>query len=235
MRVAPRNACLKIAIVEDHADLRGLFVDFLEEMGHEVAGYGCADDLDDYLADGSVDLLILDLNLPGEDGYSIAQRLRTAHHEMHILMLTARNAVADRILGYVSGADNYLTKPVSPQELAIVVDGIMRRVSGARTLAAQVTLDTARLQLTGPTGLVTITPPDVVLLKNLAEAPGRKLAYWRLQELLHIEPDDSGKAALEVRISRLKKKMHEAGVPDPAIKSLWKEGYQLCSPVQIVP
>jgi len=235
MRVAPRNARLKIAIVEDHGDLRDLFVDFLTEMGHEVAGYGCADDLDDHLADGTVDLLILDLNLPGEDGYSIAQRLRTAHHEMHILMLTARNAVADRILGYVSGADNYLTKPVSPQELAIVVDGIMRRVTAVRVHREHVTIDTERLELIGPDGQVALTPPDVVLLKNLAEAPGRKLAYWRLQELLHIEPDDSGKAALEVRISRLKKKMHEAGVPDPGIKSLWKEGYQLCGPVQILP
>ena len=65
MRVAPRNASLKIAIVEDHGDLRDLFVDFLTEMGHEVAGYGCADDLDDNLSDGTVDLLILDLNLPG--------------------------------------------------------------------------------------------------------------------------------------------------------------------------
>jgi DNA-binding response OmpR family regulator len=235
MRVAPRNASLKIVIVEDHGDLRDLFVEFLSKMGHEVAGYGCADDLNDHLADNTVDLLILDLNLPGEDGYSIAQRLRSAHHEMHILMLTARDAVADRIMGYVSGADNYLTKPVSPQELAIVVDGIMRRVAAVRMRREHITVDTVRMQLNGPTGSSTLTSPDVVLLKNLAEAPGRKLAYWRLQELLQIDPDDTGKAALEVRISRLKKKMHEAGVPDPAIKSLWKEGYQLCSPVQIVP
>ena len=111
----------------------------------------------------------------------------------------------------------------------------MRRVSSARVHVEQVSIDTARLQLSSPTGSVTLTAPDVVLLKSLAEAPGRKLSYWRLQELLQIEPDDTGKAALEVRISRLKKKMHEAGVPDPAIKSLWKEGYQLCVPVQILP
>jgi DNA-binding response OmpR family regulator len=116
-----------------------------------------------------------------------------------------------------------------------VVDGIMRRVTATRIPAEQVTLDTAHMQISGPNGISTLTPPDVILLKNLAEAPARKLAYWRLQELLQIAPDDNGKAALEVRISRLKKKMHDAGVPDPAIKSLWKEGYQLCVPVQIVP
>ena len=98
-----------------------------------------------------------------------------------------------------------------------------------------VTVDTARLQLNGPIGSVTLTPPEVLLLKNLAEAPGCKLTYWRMQELLQKEADNVGKAALEVRISRLKKKMHEVGAPDPAIKSLWKDGYQLCLPVHLLP
>jgi DNA-binding response OmpR family regulator len=234
MRIASKNSCLKIAIVEDHDDLRELFVDFLSEKGHDVSGFGCADDLDECLAGETVDLLILDLNLPGEDGYSIARRLRAAHSDIHILMLTARTAVADRLKGYVSGADNYLTKPVSPPELAIVVDSIMRRVVEARERMVDVTVDTARLQLTGPAGIATLTPPEVLLLKNLAEAPGCKLAYWRMLELLQIELDDNGKGALEVRVSRLKKKMHEVGAPDPAIKSLWKEGYQLCLPVQLL-
>jgi DNA-binding response OmpR family regulator len=235
MRIAPRNSSLKIAIVEDHEDLRELFVDFLTEKGHEVTGFGCADDLDERMAGETVDLLILDLNLPGEDGYSIAQRQRAAHHNMHILMLTARTAVADRIKGYISGADNYLTKPVSPSELAIVVESIMRRVVSARESMLDVSVNTASLQLSGPAGNLTLTPPEVLLLKNLAEAPGCKLSYWRLQELLQIELTDNGKAALEVRISRLKKKMHEVGAAEPAIKSLWKEGYQLCLPVQLLP
>ncbi len=64
---------------------------------------------------------------------------------------------------------------------------------------------------------------------SLAEAPGHKLDHWRLLELLKLEPDDKSKSALEVRTSRLKKKMAEAGAPEPAIKSLWKEGYQLCT------
>ena len=234
MRITQKNSCLKIAIVEDHVDLRELFVDFLTGKGHDVSGFDCADDLDERLAGETVDLLILDINLPGEDGYSIAKRLRAANHGMHILMLTARTAVADRIKGYVSGADNYLTKPVSTTELIVVVDSIMRRVVEAREHMEHVTVDTARLQLIGPAGTVTLTPPEVLLLKNLAEAPGCKLPYWRMQELLQIELDDNGKGALEVRVSRLKKKMHEVGAPEPAIKSLWKEGYQLCLPVQLL-
>jgi DNA-binding response OmpR family regulator len=233
MHVYPKNDSLKVVIVEDHADLRELFVGFLCGMGHTVAGFSCADEFDEYLAGQTTDLLILDLNLPGEDGYSIASRLRAAHPELHILMLTARSALEDRIQGYVCGADNYLTKPISPPELGIVVDSIVRRVKVRRNQQIDVHLDTLRQHLAGPAGGLSLTTPEVRLLKALAEAPDGKLDYWRLQELLQLEPDDKGKAALEVRISRLKKKLHEAGAPEPAIKSLWKEGYQLCVPVRL--
>jgi DNA-binding response OmpR family regulator len=234
MRIAPSNASLKIAIVEDHIDLRELFVDFLTEKGHEVHGFGCAEDLDDLMAGETFDLLILDLNLPGEDGYSIAQRQRTAHPDLHIIILTARTAVADRIKGYVNGADNYLTKPVLPSELAIVVDSVMRRVVSARLNAVELVVNSANLQLSGPAGILELTPPELMIVKNLAQSPGCKLTYWRLLELLQIDLNDKGKAALEVRISRLKRKMHQIGAPEPAIKSLWKEGYQLCMPVRVM-
>lgn len=224
---------LKIVIVEDHADLRGLFVDFLVGKGHDVVGFAMADDLDEHLSRGTPDLMILDLNLPGEDGYSIARRMRAAHPDMHILMLTARNAVEDRIRGYVSGADNYLTKPVLPEELAIVVDSIARRMSHARGQAVQISFDTVCMELSGPAGNLTLTPPEMLVLKSLAEAPDNQLAYWRLLTLLQLELNDKSKSALEVRMSRLKKKLQTVGAPEPAIKSLWKEGYRLCVPVRL--
>ncbi len=224
---------LKIAVVEDHADLRDLFIDRLREEGHAAAGFCCAEEFDEHLAEQAVDLIILDLNLPGEDGFSIARRLREAHPQLAILMLTARTAVEDRIRGYTSGADLYLAKPVSPQELMAAVGSIARRVAVASASFKHLSLDLARQVVGGERGEQGLTPPDVALLKALAEAPGHKLDYWRLQELLQLEPDDKGKAALEVRISRLKKKLHDAGAPEPAIKALWKEGYQLCVPVRL--
>ncbi|MBK5914430.1 response regulator transcription factor [Rhodocyclus purpureus] len=234
MRTEIEQVGLTIAIVEDHADLRDLFVDFLSDMGHVVSGFALADDLDDYLACKTPDLIVLDLNLPGEDGYSIASRMRAAHPGLHILMLTARSAVEDRIRGYVSGADIYLTKPITPPELAVVVNNIMRRVRNGREQAIQVTVTPVSLALAGPAGSLTLTPPEMLLLKSLAEAPERQLPYWRLQELLQLEADEKSKASLEVRVSRLKKKLHTVGCPEPAIKSLWKEGYRLCVPVRIV-
>lgn len=224
---------LKIAVVEDHEDLRNLFVGFLNGQSHDVAGFSCADELDEHLADNAVDLMILDLNLPGEDGFSIAQRFRAVHPDLHIIMLTARTAVSDRIKGYASGADLYLSKPVSPAELGAAVGSVARRVFNEANRRTVLTLDTVRQVLRGDTAEVAIGKLEVVLLKSLAEAPGQKLDYWRLLELLNLDPDDKSKSALEVRISRLKKKMTEAGAPDPAIKSLWKEGYQLCTAVSL--
>ncbi|MFZ4479097.1 MAG: response regulator transcription factor [Rhodoferax sp.] len=227
------SVSLKIAVVEDHTNLRELFVDYLNAQAHDAAGFFSADELDEHLVDKSVDLLILDLNLPGEDGFSIARRMCQAHPDLHIIMITARTALADRIRGYASGADLYLSKPVAPAELGAAVSSVARRVQAAANRQSALVLDTARLTLRGDKAEVTLSKSDELMLKGLAEAPGRKLDYWRLLELIDLEPDDKGKSALEVRISRLKKKMVEAGAPDPAIKSLWKEGYQLCLPVQI--
>lgn len=226
-------ASLKIAVVEDHTDLRELFVDYLNTQAHDAAGFVCASELDKHLVDQSLDLLILDLNLPGEDGFSIAQRMREAHPDLHIIMLTARTGLADRIKGYASGADLYLSKPVAPAELGAAVSSVARRVQAAVNRQSTLVLDTARLILRGDKAEVSLSKSDELMLKGLAEAPGRKLDYWQLLELIDVQQDDKGKAALEVRISRLKKKMVEAGAPGPAIKSLWKEGYQLCLAVQI--
>lgn len=225
---------LVIAIVEDHADLRDLFVDFLRGEGHAVTGFSTSDELDEFIADCTVDLLILDLNLPGEDGFSIAARLRMAHPDLQIIMLTARTAVKDRVKGYDSGADLYLTKPISPTELNAAVGSVVRRIAVQREKAVQIVVSLTSLILRGPAGEVNLTPPETQMLKAMAEAPGGKLGYWRLQELLQLEPDEKGKAALEVRISRLKKKLHEAAGPGPAIRAIWKEGYQLCLPIRLL-
>lgn len=232
-KVSPMSASLKIAIVEDHDDLRDLFVDFLREQSHDVAGFCCADDLDEHLAGEDVDLLILDLNLPGEDGYSIAQRLRSVHNDLHIIMVTARTAIEERIKGYACGADLYLSKPVSPAELNAAVGSVARRVHDKINWRTTLMLDTVRLLLSSNQAEVAINKMDALLLKSLAEAPGCRLEYWRLMELLNLEQNDKGKRALEVRFSRLKKKMAEAGAPEPSIKSLWKTGYQLCTVLRI--
>lgn len=230
----PSPSSLKVAVVEDHADLREVLVAFLGKQSHDVKGFDCADELDEYLANDWVDVLILDLNLPGENGYSIAERLRTAHPDIYIIMLTARTAVEDRVKGYASGADIYLAKPVSPIELGATVGGVARRIHAARAAQAPLTLNISTLMLRGNGKEVALSKADALVLRGLAEAPGRRLEYWRLLELLQAEFSEAGKAALEVRVSRLKRKLLDAGAGKPGIKSLWKEGYVLSAPLVVV-
>jgi two-component system phosphate regulon response regulator PhoB len=151
--------------------------------------------------------------------------------------LTARTAVADRIKGYVSGADNYLTKPVSPAELAVVVESIMRRVVSSRLNNAEISVNNASLQLSGPTGILTLTPPEMLILKNLAYAPGCKLTYWRLLELLQIDMDDKGKAALEVRIYRRTRPCHQVCLEGrlPAVHTLADHALKMAISASAVP
>jgi len=227
-------SALKIAVVEDHADLREILVAYLTQLKHDVRGFDCAEDMDEQLASDWVDLMILDINLPGEDGYSIAERLRNAHPDLYIIMLTARAAVEDRIRGYASGADIYLAKPVSPIELGATVSGVARRVHAQRAAQPALQLNFSTLTLYGAGKEFPLSAADALVLKALAEAPGRRLEYWRLLELVHSELDEGGKAALEVRISRLKRKLLDAGAGKPAIKSLWKEGYVLSVPLVVV-
>ncbi len=228
------NVPLHVAIVEDHLDLRDLFADFLRGQGHDVVAFSFGDELDDYLPLNDCELLILDINLPGEDGYSIAARLRAANPALHIIMLTARTAVEDRIRGYASGADLYLAKPVSPAELGAAVGSIARRVAAVRDRSPQLGLDVERLLLSAEHGEVALSQPEAQLLKAMAVAPGANLDYWRCMELLELPADERGKASLEVRISRLKKKIRAAGITGPIIKALRKEGYHLCLPLRMV-
>ena len=230
----PSPMTLKVAVVEDHADLREVLVAFLGKQAHDAKGFDCADDLDEHLALDWVDVLILDLNLPGEDGYSIAERLRNAHPDIYIIMLTARTAVEDRVKGYASGADIYLAKPVSPIELGATVAGVARRIQAARAAQSPLTLNISTLMLHGLGREVALSKADALVLRGLAEAPGRRLEYWRLLELLQSDFSEGAKAALEVRVSRLKRKLLDAGAGKPGIKSLWKEGYVLSTPLIVV-
>lgn len=224
---------LKIAVVEDHDDLRELLVDLLRGLGHEATGLICADDLDEFLVGNNIDLLILDLNLPGEDGYSLARRLRAASPELHIVMLTARTSTADRIMGYACGADIYLSKPVSQEELGAIVASIANRVGNVRQQQSALVLDMQRLTVHGCRDEICVSRSEAVLLRSLAAAPQGGLPYWRMLELLELEVNDKNKAVLEVRISRLKRKLHDAGAAEPAIKAQRKEGYQLCVPLHL--
>lgn len=223
---------MKIALVEDSDDLRDLLAREISRAGYHVLPAECADDLDELAAHTSFDLLILDLNLPGEDGLSIAQRYKRANPDLYIIMLTARGCEVDKINGYDSGADVYLTKPISSAELMAAIGSVSRRfkISDNET---EIGLNVRTMSLTG-TKTVELNRQEVVMLKALSESTNGNLPYYRLLELCgEDEVNEQAKAALEVRVVRLRKKFIEAGVTDKSIRAIRGEGYQLLQRIKI--
>lgn len=225
---------INIVVVEDNLALQELMVDHLLRDGYEVCGVSDADELAECMADQRVDILVLDINLPGEDGLSIASRLRQVNPNLYIVMLTARTTEKDKAIGYESGADIYLTKPASPIEVSAAISSIYRRIKVFLNDRRALTLDLQKKQIVGRSCSVNLGSMEVLLLKALAEAPNQKLDYWRMLELIDKQPTEKDKAALGVQVYRLKQKISEASGEEIVIKSVFNEGYQLVTTVRII-
>lgn len=229
----PAISPLNILVIEDHDDLRAATVTALAGMGYQARGVDCAEAMDEALARFPADILLLDLNLPGEDGISIARRLRAAQPDLGIIMVTARNRAQDVMTGYGSGADIYVAKPVSPEELDAAIRALSRRITHAPATSGQLFLDIQSLRLIGERAEVNLSDNEYQLLSALAKAKGHRLETWQLLELLGKEVDDLEKRALTVQIVRLRKKLTEAGAPEPTLKAIRGTGYQLCVSLHI--
>lgn len=226
------TASLNIVLVEDHDALREVTSAVLREAGHRVTALSCAEDLGE-LAGGAVDLFILDLNLPGEDGISLARRLRQSFPLGGIIMTTARSAGQDQALGYASGADIYLVKPLAPDTLLAAISALQRRLQPETALAG-LRLVRRQLSLSGTEGAVAVQESEANLLSAFVRAPGQRLETWQLAEILGGSDQKSSKSSIEVRITRLRKKLRDCGAEADCIRALRGVGYQLCVPLVIV-
>lgn len=223
---------LRIAIVEDNDDLRALLIQDLSISGHFVRAAQSAEQLDELFAENIFDVLIVDLNLPGENGFSICSRYRRLNGQLNIVMLTARTTVEDKVAGYGSGADLYLTKPVSSAELLAAIASISRRMI-AQKPASGIILNLKNMTLTA-SDIINLNKQEVLILKALCESPSSNLPYFKLLEICGEPINETSKATLEVRIARLRKKFIEAGVSEKVFRALRGDGYQLLLDVHIV-
>lgn len=223
---------LNIVIVEDNAALRESLVDVLAEKDRHVAAFESAESFLSNCSIGSVDILLLDLNLPGEDGVSLARRVRADWPELGIIMLTARGAPDERSAGYESGADIYLTKPSSAQELTASIRALARRLNTeprdpiAVSAEAALILNRKAMTLTGPMGTQMLSATETDLLDALIAAPDNRLDVDSILQLGHSTAPVS-KATLGVKIVRLRKKLAAAGATGPALTVVRNWGYQL--------
>jgi DNA-binding response OmpR family regulator len=222
---------LNIVVVEDHDALREVIVEALRLAGHTTIGVESAEELTERLEIHNIDLMVLDLNLPGEDGISLGRRIRLADPDIGIIMLTARSQLAEKVKGYESGADIYLTKPASLDELCAAINSLQRRIG--KTVNAKLWLNISHCSLQGTDVKIELTQRETLILSTFLRMPNQQMETWQLMELLYQGEDDFNKASLEVQIARLRKKLLQAGAISHPIKSLRKVGYQLATSVKI--
>jgi two-component system, OmpR family, response regulator len=241
-----------IVIVEDDGDIGELLQGFLAADGFTVRWVRSGMELDRALSDAPADLLVLDLMLPGEDGLSICRRLRADPGplaQLPILILTARRDEIDRVVGLEIGADDYLTKPFSPRELAARLRAILRRTAQASTMRPMTVndgnvgfgecvrfgdcrLDVQARRLFHAGKEVEISTGDYDLLMAFVTHPNRVLSRDMLMDLTRGGSWEAFDRSIDVALSRLRRKIE----PDPArpslIKTVRNGGYMLVAPVR---
>lgn len=234
-----KTSAINIVVVEDDSVLREELCAYLTINGFVTyeAMLGLA--LDVLLLEHRIDLILLDLNLPGESGFDIARRLKSNQPHIGILMLTARTSLSDRIKSYESGVDIYLPKPTPAAEILAALNSIYRRISQAHPEMPTWTLDSAnrRLFLTRQNSIVHLTMTEVQILIVLIRSKENKIDADAFCVELSRKSNQRpiSKRALENSISRLRKKVTDL-LPDETthfIDSIWGFGYQLCMPVSL--
>ena len=225
---------LNLVVVEDNNDLRTLLCNALRKDGHHVTPLSCAEELEDQAGSDHADAFLIDINLPGEDGLSLAKRIRHAHPLVGIIILSARSALDDKLSGYDCGADIYLTKPVSLPELSAALRSFARRRLATFKHITPKGLTLNKLDLQGKETSVKLTAQEAIVLTALARAPASRLETWQIADLLDAEVDDSFKSSLAVRMVRLRKKLTDAGAEGLVIESLRNIGYQLTTHIEIL-
>lgn len=225
----------RILLVEDDEEIRSLVSRYLIDNGFEVNLAGDGREMDQVLARVQIDLIVLDISLPGEDGFSICIRLRNAG-STPLIMLTALGEHTDRILGIELGADDYLVKPFVPRELLARIGAVLRRTAPDAELSEKTEkycfsgflLDPSTRRLSGPTGVrVILTSAEFDLLLTLCRNPGK---VFTREELKATSTTDR---SVDILISRLRQKI-EADPRNPVlIQTVRSMGYAFTVKVSI--
>ena len=218
---------LRIVVVEDYDVLREAIVDLLRQDGHQVTGLAMAEDIDDEVSDGAPDLYVIDLNLPGEDGISLAQRIHRSQPDAMIVIASARTGLDDRLAGYEAGASVYLSKPIALEELRAIISNFCRRQVKQQPSVSCGILDPQNMQLTGPTTFCQLSQAEASLLTAFSRSSQNVLENWQVAQQLFGDRDVS-KDYIEVKLSRLRKKITDCGIGAPAIQVIRGHGYKLC-------
>lgn len=224
---------IPVAIIEDDETLRNLLMYNLSRCGMKPSAFSDGAGFDAAMKNGCPwRVLVLDLGLPGEDGLSIARRLRNSHPDLGIVMLSGRSAVEERVEGMREGADIYLVKPAAPDELEAAIKSIARRLPQAKVPSAPAwVLDAIDMQITSPGGnTVKLNFTETLLLQTFAQSPNFTCGRDDLMLAIGKQPGTCDPRALKVMISRLRSKLGEESL----IKFTNTRGYAFAGRINLV-
>ena len=224
---------IRLLVVDDDPGIRKLLTRYFSEQGMQVDTVGDGLAMDAWLDENETDLVILDLMLPGEDGLSLARRLRS-QHKLPVVMISARGDEVDRIIGLEVGADDYLAKPFNPRELLARVRAVLRRntpLDDASQAAEQFTFGPFRLDpearlLYRGEAEVALSRAEFDLLDMLVHHPNRALSRDFIMENLRGNERDPYDRSIDVRVTRLRHKIEEDPASPQYVRTVWGVGYQ---------
>ena len=230
------NSPSKLLVVDDDPELRELTQAYLVKNGFIVNTVETSVGMDEFLATNDVDLLILDLMLPGEHGLAIAKRLKKKK-DLPIIIVSAQGEDIDRIVGLEIGADDYLPKPFNPRELLARIRAVLRRSSGkleekeiesSRLVFNDFELDLNAHSLSRGGEKVSLTSGEFDLLALLAANPNRVLHRDTILDKLTGAERSPFDRSIDVRVTRLRGKLEFDPSKPELIKTIWGKGYMFC-------
>ena len=224
----------RLLVVDDDARMRDLLLRYLAQQGFETLAAGDGRELDRQLSRHHVDLIVLDLMLPGEDGLSICRRLRGQGVDTPIVMLTAKGDEIDRIVGLEIGADDYLPKPGNPRELIARIRAVLRRgraapgaprADGGQVAFGACVLDLAARTLRRDGRELHMTTGEFAVLAALVQRPRQALTRDQLMSAARGREHDAFDRSMDVMVSRLRKLIEDDPKHPRWLQTVWGTGY----------
>jgi len=238
------NSTPHILVVDDHRDIRELVAKYLTKNGLRVTVADGGSTMKKIMAGSMIDLIVLDLMMPGEDGLTLCRDLR-AQNDIPVIMLTAMGEETDRVVGLEMGADDYLTKPFNPRELLARIKAVLRRANslpqqrgaptGDRLAFDRWILDCGQRELIGEDDIaVPLSTAEFLLLSAFLEHPKMVLSRDQLLDLTRGRTASVFDRSIDNQVSRLRRKVEADPKKPELIKTVWGGGYSFAGDVKAI-
>ncbi len=222
----------KVLVLEDESSIRSFIVINLRRAGYEVVEAESGEEaLEKLKLHSDVRVALLDIMLPGIDGFEVCRRIRATNAAIGIIMLTARSQEMDKVTGLMTGADDYVTKPFSPAELTARVDALMRRSGGAAVEAGEINqppflLNTRNRTLEKNGQRIKLTQVEYAIMKMFMENPGKALSREEILDMVWGHDYFGELKIVDVNIRRLRLKIEDNATNPTYITTIWGFGYK---------